>query len=114
MIKCSETGVELTASSKVFALGRRGDVHRFPISAEVVNKVIPKKIRNPKKVEEYRTGGINFYHAQIVGQNGSSELQAYEFAFSVPLAHVDLIKKATEFNFNFPDREIKCGLGKFR
>lgn len=112
MIKCAETGSDLKPGDEVFALGRKGDPHKFPLSAEAVKK-IPRKVRNRDKTEDYRSGGLNIYKARIEGENGTSELVDEDFNFSLPLAQVDLLKTASK-NFNFPDREIQSMLGKLR
>lgn len=112
MIKCSETGSDLKQGEKVFALGRKGDPHKFPLSAEAVRK-IPRKVRNRDKTEDYRSGGLNIYKARLEGENGTSELVDEDFDFSIPLAHVGLLETASK-NFNFPDREIQSDLGKLR
>ncbi|HEU5114868.1 MAG TPA: hypothetical protein VFT82_03825 [Candidatus Paceibacterota bacterium] len=102
MIECEETGAQIAPGTKVFAVGRRKDErHRFPLSEQVIKK-IPRKVRNPIKVEVYQTGGVNIYEAEIHGENGTSEVIAHQFLFSIPLEEVEKLLPKTSKRFNFP------------
>lgn len=102
MLTCEETGLVLT-SGNIFAAGRYKDPKKFPLSPKALEQ-IPKKHRNPNKVERYQTGGLNIYKAVISGENGTSELEAREFLFSIPIELVEKDLPKTSSCFNFPGR----------
>lgn len=102
MITCTELNSVLT-DKEVFAVGRYKDPKIFPLSAEAVGRIL-KRHRNPDKVERYQTGGLNIYKASIDGDNGTSQLQAGNFLFSIPITLVERYLPKTCGYFNFPGR----------